>query len=224
MKQFFKIFTFYFITIVGFLGAPSGWAKEQAILVMGDSLSAGYGMSLEQAWPALLQEKLHASGTDDQWRVINASVSGETTQGGVRRLPALLEQFQPQWVLLELGANDGLRGYPIANMSSNLATMIEQSQAAGAKVAVLGIQLPPNYGERYTVPFFAQYKQLAEGYNTALVPFILENIAGSSELMLADGLHPTPSAQAIIVDNIWHHLSSFWLPSELKKPASDGFF
>jgi acyl-CoA thioesterase-1 len=212
MRQFFKIFTFYFASMVGIFWVPLGWAKESTLLVMGDSLSAGYGMSLEQAWPALLQEKLLASATDDQWQVINASVSGETTQGGVRRLPALLEQFQPQWVLLELGANDGLRGYPIANMSSNLATMIEQSQAAGAKVAVLGIQLPPNYGERYTVPFFAQYEELAKRYNTALVPFILDNVAGSSDLMQADGLHPTSSAQAIIVDNIWYHLSSFWLP------------
>jgi acyl-CoA thioesterase-1 len=212
MRQFFKIFTFYFVGMVGFCWVPAAWAKEQVLLVMGDSLSAGYGMSLEQAWPALLQHKLLASTTDDQWRVINASVSGETTQGGVRRLPALLAQFQPQWVLLELGANDGLRGYPIANMTNNLATMIEQSQAAGAQVAMMGIQLPPNYGERYTAPFFAQYAALAERYNTALVPFILENIAVRDELMQADGLHPTPSAQPIIVDNLWRHLAAFWLP------------
>ena len=191
---------------------PAGWAKEQTVLVMGDSLSAGYGMSLEQAWPALLQDKLRASGANDQWRVINASVSGETTQGGVRRLPALLDQFQPQWVLLELGANDGLRGYPIVNMTANLAAMIEQSQVAGAQVVVMGIQLPPNYGERYTAPFFAQYETLAVQYSTALVPFILENIAVHSDLMQADGLHPTPAAQPIIVDNVWRHLAAIWLP------------
>lgn len=137
-----------------------GWAKDQTILVMGDSLSAGYGMSLEQAWPALLQDKLNASRTNDQWRVINASVSGETTQGGVRRLPALLRQFQPQWVLLELGANDGLRGYPVVNITTNLGAMIEQSQLAGAQVVVMGIQLPPNYGARYTAPFLLNMKPL----------------------------------------------------------------
>ena len=212
MRQFFKIFTFYFVSVIGFLWVPLGWAKEQTILVMGDSLSAGYGMSLGQAWPALLQEKLLASEADDQWRVINASVSGETTQGGVRRLPALLDQFQPQWVLLELGANDGLRGYPLTNVTANLAAMIEQISESGAQVAVLGIQLPPNYGKRYAAPFFAQYATLAERYNTALVPFILENIAVHSELMQADGLHPTISAQPIIVENVWQNLSTFWLP------------
>lgn len=212
MRRFFKIFTFYFVSMSGLLWMPGCWAKEQTLLVMGDSLSAGYGMSLEQAWPALLQEKLHTSATGDKWQVINASVSGETTQGGVRRLPALLDQFQPQWVLLELGANDGLRGYPIVNITTNLATMIKQSQAAGAQVAVMGIQLPPNYGARYTAPFFAQYKTLAERYSTALVPFILENIALHSDLMQADGLHPTPAAQPTIVDNIWRNLATFWLP------------
>jgi len=212
MRQFFKIFTLYFVSIAGLFWMPSGWAKEQTLLVMGDSLSAGYGMSLEQAWPALLQDKLRASGANDQWRVINASVSGETTQGGVRRLPALLNKFQPQWVLLELGANDGLRGYPIVNISTNLAAMIEQSKVAGAQVVVMGIQLPPNYGERYTAPFFAQYETLAMQYGTALVPFILENIAVHSNLMQADGLHPTPAAQPVIVDNVWRHLAAMWLP------------
>ncbi|MDC9719683.1 MAG: arylesterase [Gammaproteobacteria bacterium] len=212
MGQFFKIFTLYCISTVGLLWAPTAFSKEQTLLVIGDSLSAGYGMSLEQAWPALLQDKLDASGSSDQWRVINASVSGETTQGGVRRLPALLNQFQPQWVLLELGANDGLRGYPIANITANLGQIIVQSQAAGAKVAVLGIQLPPNYGARYTAPFFAQYAALAKQYKIALVPFILENVAVDSELMQGDGLHPTKAAQPVIVDNVWQHLSEYWLP------------
>jgi len=212
MRQFFKIFTFYFVSMAGFMWMPTCWAKEQTLLVMGDSLSAGYGMSLEQAWPALLQDKLRASGANDHWRVINASVSGETTQGGVRRLPALLDQFQPQWVLLELGANDGLRGYPIVNITTNLATMIEQIQLSGAQVAVMGIQLPPNYGKRYTAPFFAQYEALAVQYNAALVPFILENIAIHRDLMQADGLHPIPAAQPMIVDNVWRHLAGFWLP------------
>ena len=212
MRQFFKTFTFYLITSAGLLWGPACWAKTHTLLVMGDSLSAGYGMSLEEAWPALLQDRLTHGNTNDQWRVINASVSGETTQGGVRRLPALLAQFEPQWVLLELGANDGLRGYPIANMSANLAAMIQQSQTAGAQVAIMGIQLPPNYGARYTVPFFAQYARLAEQYGTALVPFILQNIAINKDLMQADGLHPTPAAQPIIVENVWRHLAGFWAP------------
>jgi len=215
MRQFFKIFTFYFATLAGvasLIWGPATWAKEHTVLVMGDSLSAGYGMSLEQAWPSLLQDKLRASQTEGQWQVINASVSGETTQGGVRRLPALLEKFEPQWVLLELGANDGLRGYPIAKITANLAAMIEQIQRSGAKVAVLGIQLPPNYGARYTGPFFAQYEALSKQYNTALVPFLLENVAVDSELMQADGLHPTLSAQPIIIENLWRHLANFWYP------------
>jgi len=215
MRQFFKIFTFYFAMLAGLaslLCVPATWAKEHTVLVMGDSLSAGYGMSLEQAWPSLLQDKLRASQTEGQWQVINASVSGETTQGGVRRLPALLEKFEPQWVLLELGANDGLRGYPIAKITVNLAAMIEQIQRSGAKVAVLGIQLPPNYGARYTGPFFAQYEALSKQYNTALVPFLLENVAVDSELMQADGLHPTLSAQPIIIENLWRHLANFWYP------------
>ncbi len=212
MMQFFKIFTFYFCSIASLLWMPGAWAKDQTILVMGDSLSAGYGMSLEQAWPALLQDKLNASRTNDQWQVINASVSGETTQGGVRRLPALLSQFQPQWVLLELGANDGLRGYPVVNITTNLAAMIEQSQLAGAQVVVMGIQLPPNYGARYTAPFFAQYETLAGRYKTARVPFILDNIAIHNDLMQPDGLHPTPEAQPIIVDNVWRNLADIWVP------------
>ena len=215
MRQFFKLFTFYFMCMASAaasLWVPVAWAKDNTVLVMGDSLSAGYGMSLEQAWPTLLQGKLHESSSKETWQVINASVSGETTQGGVRRLPALLEKFEPRWVLLELGANDGLRGYPIVNITANLSAMIEQVQASGAKVAVLGIQLPPNYGARYTSPFFAQYATLAKKYNTALVPFLLENVAGNSELMQADGLHPTLSAQPIIIANIWQHLGEFWLP------------
>jgi acyl-CoA thioesterase I len=215
MGQFFKLFTFYFMGIAGAAGllwTPLSWAEENTVLVMGDSLSSGYGMSLEQAWPTLLQSELHERTPKAKWRVINASVSGETTQGGVRRLPALLEKFEPRWVLLELGANDGLRGYPIVNITVNLSAMIEQIQASGAKVAVLGIQLPPNYGARYTEPFFAQYATLAKKYNTALVPFLLENVAGNSELMQADGLHPTLSAQPIIIANIWQHLGEFWLP------------
>ena len=210
MRQVFKIFTLCVLTLGWVWQTPLVQAQQKTLLVMGDSLSAGYGMSLAQAWPALLQTQLNQVLGEHQWQVINASVSGETTQGGVRRLPGLLAQYQPQWVLLELGANDGLRGYPIAKMTANLSRMIVQSQTAGAKVAVLGIQLPPNYGARYTGPFFPQYAHLAQQHNTALVPFILEDIAIHPHLMQADGLHPTQAAQTLILDNVWQHLSVHW--------------
>ncbi|MBT3437441.1 MAG: arylesterase [Oceanospirillaceae bacterium] len=210
MRQVFKIFTLCVLTLGWVWQTPLVQAQQKTLLVMGDSLSAGYGMSLAQAWPALLQTQLNQVLGEHQWQVINASVSGETTQGGVRRLPGLLAQYQPQWVLLELGANDGLRGYPIAKMTANLSRMIVQSQTAGAKVAVLGIQLPPNYGARYTGPFFHQYAHLAQQHNTALVPFILEDIAIHPHLMQADGLHPTQAAQTLILDNVWQHLSVHW--------------
>ncbi len=210
MRQVFKIFTLCVLTLGWVWQTPLVQAQQKTLLVMGDSLSAGYGMSLAQAWPALLQTQRNQVLGEHQWQVINASVSGETTQGGVRRLPGLLAQYQPQWVLLELGANDGLRGYPIAKMTANLSRMIVQSQTAGAKVAVLGIQLPPNYGARYTGPFFHQYAHLAQQHNTALVPFILEDIAIHPHLMQADGLHPTQAAQTLILDNVWQHLSVHW--------------
>jgi acyl-CoA thioesterase-1 len=211
MSQFFKIFTLYLSVIFSSAWGSWAFASQTTILVMGDSLSAGYGMSLDKAWPSLLQTKLQQSSPQTQWKIINASVSGETTQGGVRRLPSLLAEFEPDWVLLELGANDGLRGYPIANISANLAAMITQIQTSGAKTAVLGIQLPPNYGARYTGPFFKQYATLAKKFDTALVPFLLDEVAVYSELMQPDGLHPTISAQPIIVDNVWRHLSKFWI-------------
>ncbi len=211
MRQGFKIFTLCVLSLGWAWQARLVQAEQKTMLVMGDSLSAGYGMSLAQAWPALLQTQLNQALGEHQWQVINASVSGETTQGGVRRLPGLLAQYQPQWVLLELGANDGLRGYPIAKIAANLSRMVVQSQTAGAKVAVLGIQLPPNYGARYTGPFFDQYAHLAQQHNTALVPFILEHIAIHPHMMQADGLHPTQAAQTPILDNVWQHLSAHWV-------------
>lgn len=182
-------------------------AAADKVLVLGDSLSAGYGMAMEQAWPALLQKRLQQEPTFADWQVINASISGETSEGGVRRLPALLQEFQPDWVLLELGANDGLRGYPVAAISANLSRMVALSQQSGAQVAVLGIQIPPNYGARYTKPFFEQYAHIARRYDTQLVPFILEGVAIDSGLMQDDGLHPTIEAQPLVLNNVWQHIS-----------------
>jgi acyl-CoA thioesterase-1 len=178
-------------------------ARANTLLVFGDSISAGYGINSSQTWPALLQQKLYQFG---DWQVVNASVSGETTQGGKRRLPELLQQLKPAWVLLELGGNDGLRGYPLARITDNLTAMIKQSQSVGAEVMLLGMRVPPNYGPRYTEPFFQQYQILAKIHDTALVPFLLDNIATDPDLMQADGIHPRAEAQSLITDKVWQVL------------------
>jgi acyl-CoA thioesterase-1 len=185
--------------------ASSTSASEQSssvILVWGDSLSASYRMDEQQGWVALLQEKLSAEGRLD-WRVVNGSVSGETTAGGLARLPAMLASTSPDIVILELGGNDGLRGLPVPTIRENLAQMIKLSQDAGARVLLSGIQIPPNYGPRYTGPFYAQYTELAEQYGLPLIPFLLDGIAENAELMQDDGIHPTAEAQPLIVEIVW---------------------
>jgi acyl-CoA thioesterase I len=168
------------------------------VLVMGDSLSAAYGIEREEGWVSLLAERL-----DGDARVINASISGETTSGGAQRFPEIIGQRQPDIVLLELGGNDGLRGLPPTQMQANLASMIEQSQDAGAKVLLLGIDIPPNYGQAYRDAFTGVYHSLAEEYDVALVPFLLEDVALDNTLMQSDGIHPTAEAQPIILENVW---------------------
>lgn len=150
----------------------------------------------ENTWVALLQAKR------PDLQVINSSISGETSKGGLERLPALLSEHQPDMVILELGANDGLRGYPIKQMRENLQAMIELAQQANAKVVVVGIRLPPNFGRRYTEPFFNTFADLAANHDAAYLPFLLENVAQFETLMQNDGLHPTQAAQPIILDNI----------------------
>lgn len=174
-------------------------------MVFGDSLSAAYGLEPDQGWVTLLAERLH--NRDYPASVANASVSGETTIGGLQRLPAALQAHQPDLVILELGGNDGLRGLPVPQMRSNLQQMIELSQASGAEVLLVGIQIPPNYGPRYTEPFYAQYQELAEQYDLPLLPFLLEGIAENPALMQNDGVHPIADAQIMILDNIWPVLS-----------------
>ena len=137
------------------------------------------------------------------WRVVNASVSGDTSAGGLARLPALLETHAPQLVLIELGGNDGLRGQPPLQLQQNLAAMIEQSRAAGAQVLLLGMKLPPNYGPRYSSAFEQVYAELAEQEKVALVPFLLEGVGGVRALIQADGIHPTAEAQSILLENVW---------------------
>jgi len=169
--------------------------------VLGDSLSAAYGLPEEAGWVALLAGRLPGD------RVVNASVSGETTAGGLARLPALLEQWRPDWVLLELGGNDGLRGLPPAHTRNNLARMIELSRAAGAQVLLIGIRLPPNYGQAYVQAFERIYPELAESHDVPLVPFLLEGVATRPGLMQPDGIHPRAEAQPLMLENVWRTLA-----------------
>ncbi len=183
----------------------SGWANAgPAILVYGDSLSAAYGISQKDGWVTLLQERLKQRRLD--YTVANASISGETSSGGASRIAATLAQHQPAIVIVELGSNDGLRGLPLTQMHENLAHMLRASQRAGARVLLLGMKLPPNYGSQYTRDFEAVFITLARQYRTALVPFLLEGVAGNRELFLDDNLHPIAKAQPIILETVWKAL------------------
>ena len=181
---------------------PGIAAAQQTILVFGDSLSAAYGIPREAGWVSLLQQELQRS--HPQYQVTNASISGETTTGGLQRIGAALRQHQPAIVILELGANDGLRGAPIANIEANLGALIRQARKVRAKLLLLGMQLPPNYGGDYTAQFKALYPKLAQRYHVALVPFFLEGVA--PEQFQADSLHPTAQAQPHILRNIMQKL------------------
>lgn len=167
---------------------------------MGDSLSAAYQLPIKQGWVALLEKQLQKDSLNIG--IINASISGETTQGGRSRLPALLAQNTPKLVILELGANDALRGYPLTKTKENLIFMIEEAQKYQADVLLLGNRIPPNYGKRYSNAFFQLYQELAEQYQIALVPFMLNNVALDSTLMLPDGLHPNAQGQIKVLENI----------------------
>lgn len=173
----------------------------QNILLIGDSISAAFGLEIEQGWVSLLQKRL--ADQDYPQRVVNASVSGETTAGGLARLPVLLEQVQPELVIIELGGNDGLRGLPAANMQQNLSAMVEQSRASGADVILLGMRIPPNYGPRYNDAFEQVFVDLSQSLDVPLVPFLLEGVGTVPELMLDDGIHPGAAAQPLLLDNAW---------------------
>lgn len=176
-------------------------AAAGTILIVGDSISAGFGLDTRLGWVSLLEQRLEREGHDD--RVVNASISGDTSAGGQARLPALLTEHKPDVVIVELGGNDGLRGQPPAQLQQNLAAMIDAAKTAGAKVLLLGMQLPPNYGPRYTEAFAGVYTQLADEKQIALVPFFLEGVGGHPELMQADGLHPAAAGQERLLDNVW---------------------
>ncbi len=176
-------------------------AVAPTVLVFGDSLSAGYGIDVDQSWPALLQSRLESQGYEH--RVINASISGETTEGGVTRIRSALRNFGPDLVILELGGNDGLRGFPVERMKANLQTIIDTTRASGAAVVLLGIRIPTNYGPRYTSAFDNVYRELAEQSGVLWIEFFMEGIALNKELMQDDGIHPNAEAQSILLDNAW---------------------
>ena len=183
-------------------------ASTQTILVFGDSLSAGYGVPQGQGWVALLEQKLVRNKLSyASYKVVNASISGETTSGGLARFSAVLATHKPNIVILELGANDGLRGLPITEMQANLNQMITQAKTAKVKVLLIGMKIPPNYGLKYTKNFSATYTNLAKRHNIALVPFLLEGVAGKPELIQADGMHPIAAAQPQLLDNVWKALA-----------------
>ncbi|MDZ7670652.1 MAG: arylesterase [Gammaproteobacteria bacterium] len=175
------------------------------ILVLGDSISASYGIQRDEGWVQRLQERLADCGGG--WQVVNASISGETTGGGLARLPDALEAHQPRVVIIELGGNDGLRGYPVDTIRDNLNRMVELAQAAGSRVLLVGMQIPPNYGPRYTRAFAALFEEVADRQDAALVPFILDQVALVPELMQSDGIHPTAEAQDLLLKTVWPHLT-----------------
>lgn len=182
--------------------ALPAFATANTILIMGDSISAGYGVSTETAWVQLLRKRLDDTGLA-QWSVVNASISGETTDGGARRLPDLISKHHPDIVVIELGGNDGLRGFPPDVIKSNLTAMIRDAQNAGARVLLVGMQIPPNYGPRYTRMFADLFPTLSDSYNTALVPFFMDGIYDQDGMMQQDGIHPSDDAQPKLLDNVW---------------------
>jgi acyl-CoA thioesterase-1 len=189
---------------LSFIALQNAVASAPTILVFGDSLSAAYGIRPEQGWVTLLTQRLQTQGYG--YQVVNASVSGETSSGGLERLPRALKLHAPGIVILELGANDGLRGLPVNALRDNLARMVQLSQAAGARVLLVGIRIPPNYGPRYTEEFARVYPDLAQQYHLPLVPFLLQKVALDTALMQEDGLHPNAAAEPIVLDTLWPYL------------------
>ena len=192
-----RLLTFFMIL----LATLASGANAQTVMVFGDSLSAGYGVDVDQSWAHLLQTRLASQGYEH--RVVNASITGETTEGGATRIASALEKFSPELVILELGGNDGLRGFPTSRMKENLSTIIETSQASGAAVVLLGIRIPTNYGQRYTQAFENVYRELADEYGIPWIEFFMDGIALNAELMQDDGIHPNTEAQPILLDNAW---------------------
>lgn len=198
MLKCFRHCLYLLLLIAGSANAQA--TQAQTILVLGDSLSAAYGIPRERGWVSLLQQKL------PNGNVVNAGISGDTTDGGLARLPNLLQKHKPTIVVIELGANDGLRGFQIQRIRDNLRQLVQLSLRANSKVLLIGMKIPPNYGLRYTSDFYESYTALAKEFNLPFVPFLLDGVAGNPELMQDDGLHPRAEGQQKILDNIWKYL------------------
>tara|TARA_R110002167_G_scaffold113174_3_gene286040 strand:- start:3252 stop:3917 length:666 start_codon:yes stop_codon:yes gene_type:complete len=207
----FKVFMFFkrqlllFLTIsLFFTNVTLAAASSSTLLVMGDSLSAAHNLRQEAGWVSLLENQL--SKSNPGIKVVNASVSGETSQGGLSRLGPLLTEYKPHWIILELGANDALRGYPLDKTTTNLEKMIEQAHQSNAKVLLIGNRIPQNYGKRYTEMFFTLYEKIANKYTLSYLPFMLEGVALNKDLMQGDGLHPNKDGQPLVLQNILPYL------------------
>lgn len=198
MKHLFLLFCLLLV-------APVRADEPRTLLVVGDSLSAGYGIPTGLGWVSLLQKRLDQQGPG--YRVVNASITGDTTSGGLARLPRALETHKPYIVILELGGNDGLRGLHYEEMRSNLQQMIRLSRRAGSKVLLLGMRMPPNYGPEFTRLYHQVFHQLATDEQVPLVPFFLDRVADDKSLMQADGVHPNAVAQPLLLDNVWAELA-----------------
>ncbi len=192
--------------LVILLAADAESAEPPTALIFGDSLSAGFGIEIDQSWTTLLQARLENQGYEH--RVVNASISGETTAGGVTRINSTLATFSPELIILELGANDGLRGLPPAQMKDNLAEIVTRAQAFGTAVVLLGIRIPTNYGMRYTTAFENVFRQVAEERDIPWVEFFMEGVALNDELLQSDRIHPNSAAQIILLDNAWPIISA----------------
>ncbi len=196
------------LVIVCVQWAPVAQSADNTIVVLGDSLSSGYGLASQPSWVAMLSDRLETEGY--VYDVVNASIAGDTSAGGLARLPRLLDVHEPGIVLIELGGNDGLRGQPIMTLRNNLEQMIELAQRRGASVVLAGIQIPPNYGTVYTEALAAIYPELATQFNVPLVGFFMDGVALKNEFMQSDGIHPNAAGQSILLDNVWPVLLSLF--------------
>ena len=188
------------------LTATAAGAESPTIVIFGDSLSAGYGIEVDQSWAALLQARLREQGYEHQ--VVNASISGETTEGGATRIDVALQDFSPDLIILELGGNDGLRGFPAARIKANLETIVTRAKATGAAVVLLGIRIPSNYGPRYSSEFEGVFRQVSANLDVEWIEFFMEGIAMNDDLLQEDRIHPNAAAQPILLDNAWPIISA----------------
>ena len=205
--HFWKKYNFIVIPLLIVLSQQTLGEDSKKLRILGDSISAGYGIRVDKQWTGILQRKLDSSGKN--LRIINASSSGETTGGGLSRMPDLLKSYSPDYLLIELGGNDALRGYPVGKIKFNLIEICKMAAKQNVVIVLMQIRIPPNYGRRYIQAFESMYKEIAEEMEVQLVPFILEKIALDPSLMLLDGIHPNEKGQPLIADEIYNWLKSF---------------